>query len=154
MAGDPDGMNRFSLLAITGILTGCNPAPTPTTSQPMATDVAPFIARQRVHADEEMEALARGQLTIVDGCVRIASPVGNPGRLVVWPLEAAADASTGAVRIRNTANDSNVGIGDTIEMSGGEAAALDPNSLAEPIPARCTGPYWIAGANWRVASSQ
>jgi len=147
-------MNKFSLLALAAILAACNPAPAPDTSQPIPTDVAPFTARQRVHADEEMEALVRGQLTIVEGCVRIGSPVGNPGRLVVWPVETVADASTGAVRIRNTANDSDVGIGDTIEMSGGEASALDPNSLAEPIPPQCTGPYWIAGSRWHAVRAE
>jgi hypothetical protein len=69
-------------------------------------------------------------------------------------VETVADASTGAVRIRNTANGSEVSIGDMIEMSGGEAAALDPTSLAEPIPAECAGPYWIAGAQWRLASAE
>jgi len=147
-------MNKLSMLALTAVLAACNPAPEPTPSQAIPTDVAPFIARQRVHADEEMEALVRGQLTIVDGCVRITSPVGNPGRLVVWPVETVADASTGAVRIRNTANDSNVGVGDMIEMGGGEAAALDPHSLAEPVPAQCTGPYWIAGSRWHALPAQ
>jgi hypothetical protein len=107
-----------------------------------------------VHADAEMEALVRGQLSIVESCVRIGSPVGNPGRLVVWPVETVADASTGAVRIRNTANNSEVSIGDMIEMSGGEAAALDPASLAEPIPSQCPGPYWIAGSQWRVIRAE
>jgi len=147
-------MNKFSLLALAAALAACNQASAPAPSQPMPTDVAPFIARQRVHADAEMEALVRGQLTIVEGCVRIGSPAGNPGRLVVWPVETVADASTGAVRIRNTANDSDDGVGDMIEMSGGEAAALDPNSLAEPVPAPCTGPYWIAGSRWHALPAQ
>jgi hypothetical protein len=147
-------MNKRAFLALAAILAACNPAPAPTTSQPVPIDLAPFIARQRVHADEEMAALVRGQLTVLDGCVRITSPVGNPGRLVVWPVETVADASTGAVRIRNTANDSDVGVGDMVEMSGGEASALDPNSLAEPIPATCRGPYWIAGSHWRALPAQ
>lgn len=146
-------MNKLSIFAISA-LAACTAAPTPDTSRPIPTDVAPFIARQRVHADGEMEALVRGQLTIVDGCVRITAPTGNPGRLVVWPVEAVADASTGAVHIRNTTNDSNVGVGDMVEMGGGEAAALDANSLTEPIPTQCTGPYWIAGSRWSALPAQ
>lgn len=143
-------MNKL-LFPLMALLAACSQPTTATTANhPIPADVAPFIARVRAPALEEMQALSGGVLAIVDGCVRITEPTGNPGRLVVWPAETVVDASTGAVRIRNTRTGVEVSVGETVQLSGGEGSTIDPSQLAEPIPAACTGPYWIAGSQWMV----
>lgn len=143
-------MNKLLFPLLTLLVACSQPTTATTASDPMPADVAPFIARASAPADAEMEALAEGVLTVVDGCVRITEPAGDPGRLVVWPATTAVDASIGAVRIRNTGTGVEVSIGETVRLSGGEAATIDPSQLAEPIPAACAGPYWIAGSQWMV----
>lgn len=150
-------MKNIIFAAAALLAVACTPpaseAPTPPPETPMPVDVAPFIARAGAPATEHMEALARGQLTIVDGCVRLTEPTGNPGYLVVWPFETSVDASTGAVRIRNSATGSEAGVGDRVEISGGEVASVDAAALAEPVPAECAGPYWIAGPQLTVVTA-
>lgn len=142
-------MNKLIFLAA-ATLAACSQPTATTTATSLPVDVAPFIARAAQPADAEMQALTGGVLSIVDGCVRIAPPTGNPGRLVVWPAETVVDASTGAVRIRNTRTGVEVAIGETVQLSGGEGAEIDQSQLAEPIPAACPGPYWFAGSQWMV----
>ncbi|WP_395644554.1 hypothetical protein [Terricaulis sp.] len=144
-------MKKLIFLAVTALAACSQPTTTATTAgDPIPADVAPYIARARAPADAEMEALTGGVLTIVDGCVRITQPTGNPGRLVVWPAETTVDASTGAVRIRNGRTGVEVSVSETVQLSGGESAEIDQSQLAEAIPAACPGPYWIAGSQWMV----
>ena len=91
---------------------------------------------------------------LVDGCVRIMMGADrDPGSLVVWPAGTTVDASTGAVRILNARSSGAASIGDRIEMGGGQVQALQADALVEPVPARCHGPYWIAGSSWAPSGS-
>lgn len=136
-------------VAVIALLAACA-AP----SRPVQTDVAPYIAVARQPTNAEMEALARGRLEIVDGCVRIMSGDDrDPGSLVVWPAGTTVDASTGAVRILNARSSSAASVGDSVAMGGGQVQALQADALVEPVPVRCNGPYWVAGSSWAPSGS-
>src|SRR5689334_3380412 len=126
------GMHKLIVVAAAGFAACYQPSVT-TTAPSIPADAEPSSARAPATADAQMEALTGGVLTIVDGCVRIAPPTGNPGRLVVWPAETMIDASTGAVRIRNMRTGVEVSVGETVQLSGGESAEIDPAQLAEAI---------------------
>lgn len=141
-------MRKIAAFAALTLFAACA---APAQDQPIPTDVAPYIAVARAPASAEMEALARGRLEIVDGCVRLMSADRDPGNLVVWPAGTTVDATTGAVRISNPRAEA-ASIGDRIQMGGGQVQALQADALVEPVPAQCHGPYWIAGSTWSAVN--
>jgi hypothetical protein len=95
-----------------------------------------------------MQALVRGALVVVDGCLRVMGGEGA-GSLIIWPTEARLEPAGDRLHVR--VGESVVAVGDVIEMSGGEIPAVAQDALQAPIPAQCEGPYWIAGRELRPA---
>jgi len=106
--------------------------------------VTSFV-QMRMPAGAELQALARGVLTLRDGCLRLGE--GPDSRLIVWPSSAVLEIEGRVVRVRDQRMHTSVTLGDTIEMGGGESQALVQSALTAPT--RCPGPYWGAASGWR-----
>lgn len=106
--------------------------------------VTSFV-QMRMPAGVELQALARGVLTLRDGCLRLGD--GPESRLIVWPSSAVLEIEGRVVRVRDQRMHTSVTLGDTIEMGGGEGQALVQSALTAPT--RCPGPYWGAASGWR-----
>lgn len=106
--------------------------------------VTSFV-QMRMPAGVELQALARGVLTLRDGCLRLGE--GPESRLIVWPSSAVLEIEGRVVRVRDQRMHTSVTLGDTIEIGGGEGETLIQSALTAPT--HCTGPYWGAGSGWR-----
>ena len=92
-----------------------------------------------------MAALTFGELVEEDGCLRVRDEYGD--YLVIWPHDHALEVAGETIRVVNDAGEIAVEVGDQVRFGGGEAHSLDHwgNELQEQVPAKCAGPYWIAG---------
>jgi len=108
--------------------------------------VTSFV-QMRMPAGVELQALARGVLTLHDGCLRLGE--GPDSSLIVWPSSAVLEIEGRNVRVRDQRMNTIVTLGDTIEMGGGESAAIVQSALTAPT--HCAGPYWGAATGWRRA---
>lgn len=106
--------------------------------------VTSFV-QMRMPAGAELQALARGVLTLRDGCLRLGD--GPESRLIVWPSSAVLEIEGRVVRVRDQRMHTSVTLGDTIEMGGGESETLIQSALTAPT--QCNGPYWGAASGWR-----
>jgi hypothetical protein len=97
----------------------------------------------RYPAGAEMQALARGRLEIVNGCIRLGEG------LIIWPSSAVLERDGDRIVIRDRQTGTFATIGAEIEMGGGQSPGIDAAHLTGPIPASCAGPYWIATTGWR-----
>jgi hypothetical protein len=104
----------------------------------------------RYPAGVELTALARGQLVVVNGCLRIQGPDGA-GSLIIWPSSAVLERDSNRIVVRDRQQGTVVALNDMIEMGGGQAESLGAPFLTAPIPETCAGPYWAAGTGWRRA---
>jgi hypothetical protein len=108
----------------------------------------PGIVFPRQHPPEglrqEMTALLIGTLVEEDGCLRVEE--GESSHLIIWPYDhTVIAAEDGTLQIRDGSGVVVARVGDVVRMGGGETRSLDSVTPME-IPARCTGPYWIAGS--------
>lgn len=96
-----------------------------------------------------MEALLFGQLSEVDGCLRVQDSNGVTSYLIIWPPAVKLRITRESIAILNDADAVIMQVGDIIRLSGGTletVAQLESRQLlSQPIPAHCAGPYWVVG---------
>ena len=96
-----------------------------------------------------LEAEAVGELVSENGCLRLRriDIDDGAGRLLIWNQTADMTADGLGVRITNESGvSSSFSVGEKLRMGGGETRNLDEvqESLVQPIPGNCPGPYWVA----------
>lgn len=94
-------------------------------------------------SDVGMAALGKGTLADVNGCLGWAGEDGAPGTVVVWPHGTNVETPDPLrVKIKGTFYE----LGDTVEVGGGFAEALDPSStLYQQAPESCrSAKLWLA----------
>lgn len=92
-----------------------------------------------------MEALARGKLVLVDGCIRIQDEGDGSDDLIVWPAEFDLHLEGDEVRILNGTGQTVARVGDRVEMGGGQVPDSEEQRRKLNIPEECQGPLWIVG---------
>ena len=145
---------RMLVFAAAAAFCACS-APQPPAPHPVAAN-APLVRhfpQAREPADAEMQALARGELKIAGGCLRIGGgETAGDGAVIIWPAETVLSQAHGAVSVRNGRTGLVLHAGERFEMAGGFIEGVQPGSLREPLPAECPGPYWLAGSEWRAVA--
>ncbi|MBN1180301.1 MAG: hypothetical protein JXD18_13900, partial [Anaerolineae bacterium] len=110
-------------------------------------DPPPGVVFPRQHPPEglrvEMTALLIGELRENDGCLRIGEE--GHGHLIIWPYDHTVTAEDGMLQILDGSGVLVARVGDVVRVGGGETRSPGSATPTE-IPARCTGPYWIAGS--------
>ena len=82
-----------------------------------------------------LTALAKGRLTVRNGCIRIGDA------LIVWPLGSrlVKEGDRQFVVI----DDRRYAVGSYVSLGGGGSATA-PTGLAAPLPPGCDGPFFLA----------
>jgi len=99
-----------------------------------------------------LASLAWGQLTLIDGCLRLVDPYDakDRGHLIIWPADHTVVDEDGQLSIFDGAGQRVASVGDNIWVGGGEDDRIEPITetafgLQAPTPAECLGPYWVMG---------
>ena len=98
-------------------------------------------------------ALLVGELVSENGCLRLRRIDEGNDYLILWHQTADMTADGLGVRITNESGvSSSFSVGEKLRMGGGVTRNLDDvqESLVQPIPGNCPGPYWVA--NFDVAA--
>ncbi len=92
-----------------------------------------------------MMALLEGTLIVQDGCLRVTG-TGGASHLVIWQPDYLVNNRYGVLEVLNRDGAVVARVGKLVHMGGGEVP-LDrfERDLREPLPAGCTGPYWLMG---------
>ena len=85
-------------------------------------------------ARQQMTAPRSGELTLVEGCVRL-----DRNWLIVWPQGTTLDQADQSIRIVSGHTNLGVRVGERITISGHEERS-PPSSVNIH---RCAGPYWV-----------
>jgi len=111
-----------------------------TTSLPV-----PFFPQQRNAPNVYMDALLVGELTLVDGCLRLNDSDGN-SFLLIWPQGFSLRNENDIIQIVDDTGQFVAQVGDNLKVSGGEMPGeYITEYLSQPLPNGCSGPYWIVG---------
>lgn len=145
---------RVLLLAAVAVC-ACS-APRSPTPAPPAISLVRHFPQAREPAAAEMQALARGELGVAGGCLRVragedSGETAGDGAVIIWPAEAVLEQEGGVARVRNGRTGLVLAVGDRFEMSGGFVDGVHPGALRDNLPSECPGPYWVAGSEWRKA---
>jgi len=109
---------------------------------------SPHFPRQLPGLDQ-MEAMLKGKLVVVDGCLRIESFDAQVSYLPIWPNGYGLGLAGNDIKVSDETGETVVArVGEGVSMGGGEIPNLegfDEFTLGE-IPDDCTGPYWLVGA--------
>lgn len=84
--------------------------------------------------DIALTALAKGRLTVRDGCIRIGDA------LVIWPLGSRL-VKEGSGQFVVTSDGRRYAVGSYVSLGGGGSAS-PPIGLAAPLPPDCDGPFF------------
>jgi hypothetical protein len=89
-----------------------------------------------------LTALAIGELTTVDNCLRVED------YLLVWPPEFVVNVEGDTVQIEDKLLGEKTvwRLGEVVQVGGGEVSFLGlTEDVRARIPAGCKGPYWLVG---------
>lgn len=104
-----------------------------------------FFPQQRDTPNVYMEALLVGELTLVDGCLRLNDSDGN-SFLLIWPPGFSLRNEKDIVQVVDDTGQFVAQVGDNLEVGGGEMpGGYISQYLTQPLPSGCSGPYWIVG---------
>jgi hypothetical protein len=93
-----------------------------------------------------MAALLVGELVVMDGCLRVQVENSPESHLIFWQTDYFLNDNEGQLEILNRESDVVARVGEPIQLGGGEIPApVDDDQLQAPLPAACTGPYWLMG---------
>jgi hypothetical protein len=153
-----DSLRWIYLLAIMMSPAACSQSFRQTTPVPVATARTPsqtlsspsvLIFPQQVESERTayQDALTKGELIVVDGCLRLRTgdPDG-PVFLLIWPPGYALRTEGEAIEVLDKTGRVVVRVGERVQLGGGESpttAALLETILEEPLPEQCPGPYWM-----------
>ena len=90
-----------------------------------------------------------GELTNIDGCIRVVDQAHGIDYALVWTPDISATIEGDQVRIvtgiiRNQEREVVLQFGEIVRVSGGETSYPD-EQLLNALPATCQGPYWVVG---------
>ena len=94
-----------------------------------------------------LDAMLVGELVSENSCLRLRKIDDGAGHLLIWNQTADMTADGQGVRITDESGvSSSFSVGEKLRMGGGETY-LDhvQESLVQPIPGNCPGPYWLVG---------
>ena len=106
----------------------------------------PNFPQVRGHPDG-LGALLVGELVSENGCLRLRRIDEGGDYLIIWHQTADMTADGLGVRITNESGvSSSFSVGEKLRMGGAGTRNLDEiqESLVQPIPGNCPGPYWVA----------
>ena len=87
-----------------------------------------------------MLALLKGQLVLVNGCLRVDN------YLLVWPHGFSISTDGEVIQIIDNTGKPIVRVGDQVKLGGGERPSEFVAQYSAALPSnRCSGPYWIVG---------
>lgn len=118
-------MKAHLLIAATLACVGC--AGKPVASHLPARSFVPDIA---------LTALAKGRLTVRNGCIRMGDA------LVIWPLGSRL-VQEGERQFVVTGDGRRYAVGSDVSLGGGSNIA-PPSGLTAPLPPECEGPFFSA----------
>ncbi len=127
-------------------------------SEPLST---PYLPTQAKPVPDRMLAELKGDLVLVDGCIRVKAYSDGEGsypRLLIWPYGFWSEIEDEVVRVRDDM-DRIVGIvGKPISMGGGEITGWFADDLAgeailDYCPTPPDGPYWLVGDVYELAQN-
>lgn len=100
---------------------------------------APFFPVQNPNQTVQMDALLKGELVLVNGCLRVDN------YLLVWPYVFSISSTDGEViQIIDNTGKPFARVGDKVNLGGGEMSSEFIAQYSAELPnARCSGPYWI-----------
>ena len=148
---------RLLIVGFVVVSTGCAPATggllASSTDVSLPPQLKAFPQQAPVEGERaRMSALAWGQITLIDECLRLTNPynVEDTGHLIIWPADHEARDESGVLVIYDGAGQRVGQVGDKVFMGGGEDDRIEPITetvfgLQEATPAECPGPYWVMG---------
>ncbi len=112
---------------------------------PVTPDASIHMPQLTSRSPAFMLALLEGTLVVQDGCLRITRDEGS-SHLIVWQPDYFLNSREGTTEILDRNGVVVAQVGEAVRMGGGEVPveAFERN-LREPLPAACTGPYWVMG---------
>ncbi|HBR5516549.1 TPA: hypothetical protein ACWS6R_000093 [Klebsiella pneumoniae] len=132
-------LRRNSLIAAVVLLAGCSIESAMADSE--ATQPLPALVARAQGSEAGLQAELRGQLHVDEkDCLRVDK------RFVIWPHESRlARADDGRLHVSASGKTATVGA-DVVALSGGhsDSAPAGAEGLTQPIPAQCSGPYFMA----------
>ena len=126
----------FMLPAIVCCFSYCMEKKTATTSQSL-----PMFPTMKAPHNEFLQALLTGRLVLSGDCLSVGD------KLIVWPYGYTVKSKEGVISIFNEKDKQIANVGDTFELSGGQAGeSVNLKEQVEGyIPGRCSGPIWMVG---------
>lgn len=123
-------------LLVTACSNGATSAPSPVTHFPQQINTPGGY----------MAALLRGELELVNGCLRVRDIENNISFLLVWDPRFSTRVEQGIVFVVDADTGQVVAsVGDLVAVGGGEVPTPTYLGLVEPLPEECPGPYWVVG---------
>jgi hypothetical protein len=114
--------------------------PFPVTPEPTV-----YFPQLKARSASFMGALLVGELVVTDGCLRLQSE-DDQSHLVIWQTDYFLNNNQGTLEILDREGQVVARVGEPIQLGGGEIpSAVDDDQLQAPMPASCTGPYWLMG---------
>jgi hypothetical protein len=92
------------------------------------------------------EALIEGTLIIDNDCLRVQAREGDTSYLIIWPPHVVLNITNDTIQVTDQESRAVAQVGEAVQLGGGEIFPEAPmvQELREPLPATCSGPYWIA----------
>lgn len=106
----------------------------------------PYFPTQRDPGAVQMLARGEGRLILDEGYLRFKMTFGE-SYMIIWPYGYTIRLEGKTIQVLNADGRVVARAGDRIVIGGGETNSTEgiENSIGQPLPLDCTGPYWIAG---------
>jgi hypothetical protein len=104
--------------------------------------------RQGPGERDVMEALLVGELAEINSCLRVKSSEIPEEYLPIWPAGFRLSSSSNPLQVLNETGEVVAQVGQEVRLGGGEVpndVVQEVAQLEEPLPADCSGPYWVVG---------
>jgi len=114
---------------------------------PVTPEPAVAFPQLRMRSGAFMAALLSGTLVLRDGCLGVSTGADFVGELIIWQPDYYLNRRDGALEILDRTGTVVARVGAPIRIGGGEVPrSVDlERQLRAPLPASCTGPYWLMG---------
>ena len=93
-----------------------------------------------------MLARTEGRLILDEGYLRL-KPIFGESYMIIWPYGYTVRLEDKTIQVLNVDGQAVARVGDWIVLGGGVVDSMEvaENSIGQPLPPDCTGPYWITG---------
>jgi hypothetical protein len=129
------------ILFVTGCASQATSAPTNSSTSPLSqgSSFPQLINTPSAY----MDALITGELVVANGCLRVDDKYGN--NVLLWPPDFSTHTEQGIIQVLDSTGQIVAGVGDWVEVGGGEVPTPTYLGLVDPLPENCPGPYWLVG---------